>query len=56
MLGEEWVFDFPFQMSKTHLEIQKAAPDQGSDSDDILVRLGYDQESIAHLRERGGVQ
>lgn len=46
----------PVQLSETRLEITKHPPRLGEDTVEILTELGYDQQKIQDLFERGIVQ
>ena len=41
------------RLSGTPARFHRAAPLLGEDTDDILRELGYDEETLARLRERG---
>ena len=47
------VIETPFRMSKTPPTIRSRAPMIGEQTDSLLAELGYDQETIGGLRERG---
>ncbi|MBI2761218.1 MAG: CoA transferase [Chloroflexi bacterium] len=46
----------PVRMSRTPLRAQGASPALGQHTDDVLRSLGYDEQRIASLRERGIVR
>ena len=54
-LGSWWYAPTPIRYGRTPVEIRSAAPAVGADTDEILARLGYSEESIADLRARNVV-
>jgi alpha-methylacyl-CoA racemase len=46
---------FPIKLSRTPADTIGAAPALGEQTDDVLRAIGYDDESIARLREEGAV-
>lgn len=43
----------PFKMSETPWQIRNAAPLLGEHNEEVYGELGYDEEDLVRLRERG---
>ncbi|MGE0715015.1 MAG: CaiB/BaiF CoA transferase family protein [Alphaproteobacteria bacterium] len=55
VLGPQKVVGQAVQLSRTPYAIRSASPEQGVDTDAILAGLGYDQATIAALREKNAI-
>ena len=51
-LGSIEVVGQPVNLTRTPQRMRCAAPDKGADTDEVLASLGYDQETIAELRDK----
>ena len=54
-LGEVKLVDQAVMMSRTPSDINRATPDCGEHTDEILAEFGLNDEEIAALREAGAI-
>ncbi|SDR62127.1 formyl-CoA transferase [Rhizobiales bacterium GAS113] len=52
-LGETQIVNQAVELSRTPSRMTRATPDKGEHSEEVLRELGYDEDAIAGLRQRG---
>jgi formyl-CoA transferase len=55
-LGELRLLRNPLTMSRSTRDLERATPEAGEDTDDVLTELGLTADEIAGLRERAVVR